>query len=343
VIAGPSSAIRVAVILVNWKGWRECIECVDTVLAQQHTAVHIFIVDNDSPDDSVERIVEWCANPVAGPEWRRHDGVDRLTDLSPSRPIQISLLDRGQIAVPESDGTCRVTLIRAGDNAGFASGCNAGVTAAGLDNFEYFWFLNPDTVVDRNALVELIKRAQQDAKIGIVGSTLIFYDAPQTVQALGGGCMNLSNAASRHVGEGSPVSDVSPDGTAVERELAFISGASMLVSGQFIREIGPMQEDYFLYYEEIDWATRGLKRFTLGFAPRSHVFHKSGANSSQIMPLFTARYFYRNRLRFVRRFLPDRMSAAKRTLFVEMLRHVVRRRWGLARVVGATLLNPPEA
>ncbi|MGC2659110.1 MAG: hypothetical protein WA324_14215, partial [Bryobacteraceae bacterium] len=140
-------------------------------------------------------------------------------------------------------------------------------------------------------------------------------------------------------GEGSSLLEAPSDGAAVERELAYICGASMLVSTEFIREIGLMQEDYFLYYEEADWAMRGVGRFRLGFAPQSHVFHKSGANSSKIMPLFTAAFYYRNRLRFVRRFLPDRMAAAKRKLFEEMLRHLARGRWGLARVVASTLLT----
>jgi GT2 family glycosyltransferase len=231
-----------------------------------------------------------------------------------------------------------VTLIRSGGNLGFAGGCNVGIRAAGFDDFAYFWFLNPDTVIDRLALVELIARAERQPRMGIVGSTLLFYDFPDTVHALAGGRLNRLNASSSHIGEHSLLSAVSSDESAVERELAFVCGASMLVSTPFIREIGLMQEDYFLYYEEVDWAMRGLDRFRLGFARQSHVFHKSGANSSKIMPLFTAGVFYRSRLRFVKRFLPDRMAAAKRTLFVEMLRHIARGRWGMARVVGLTLL-----
>jgi GT2 family glycosyltransferase len=128
----------------------------------------------------------------------------------------------------------------------------------------------------------------------------------------------------------------------VERELDWVCGASMFVSTLFIREIGLMQEDYFLYYEEADWAIRGLDQFRLGFAPKSVVFHKSGANSSKIMPLFTAGFYYRSRLRFVSRFLPDRMAAAKRQLFVEMLRHLARGRWTSARLVGSTLRWTPR-
>ena len=62
-----------------------------------------------------------------------------------------------------------------------------------------------------------------------------------------------------------------------------------------------------------------------------------------MMPLFTAGFYYRNRLRFVKRFLPNRMAAAKRTLFLEMLRHFAKGRWGLARVVGSALLSAPKA
>jgi GT2 family glycosyltransferase len=117
----------------------------------------------------------------------------------------------------------------------------------------------------------------------------------------------------------------------------------MLVSTPFIRKVGLMQEDYFLYYEEADWATRGsLQDFRLGFAPKSLVFHKSGANSSKVMPLFTAGFYYRSRLRFVSRFWPDRVAAAKRKLFLEMLGHLARRRWAAARLVGSTLLWKPE-
>jgi GT2 family glycosyltransferase len=179
--------------------------------------------------------------------------------------------------------------------------------------------------------------------MGIVGSTLLFYDAPDTVHALAGGRLNRLNGSCAHIGEHSSLSVVSSDESTVERELAYVCGASMLVATRFIREVGLMHEDYFLYYEEADWAMRGRNHFRLGFAAQSHVFHKSGANSSKIMPVFTARFFYRSRLRFVRRFFPDRMAAAKRKLFEEMLRHLVRGRWGLARIVGLTLLAAPKA
>ena len=333
---------RVAIVLVNWNGWRECIECIDSVLAQAHLNFHLFIVDNDSQDLSIERITAWCSAPRADPGWRRLRGVERHTDRTPCNPIPHRVMDRsGHVLPPNADG-CMVTLIRSGGNLGFAGGCNVGITAASLDEFTYFWFLNPDTVVQDQALVELIARAERQPGMGIVGSTLLFYDRPDTVFALAGGRLNRLNGAGTQIGETLPSSEVPADGSAVEHELAWVCGASMLVSAAFVREIGLMQEDYFLYYEEADWAMRGRDSFRLGFAPKSVVFHKSGANSSKIMPLFTAGFYYRSRLRFVNRFLPDRMAAARRQLFVEMLRHLARGRWASARLVGSTLLWTPR-
>jgi GT2 family glycosyltransferase len=335
----PFAATRVAIVIVNWNGWRECIECIDSLLAQSHGNFHVFVVDNDSRDRSVEAIASWCAAPAADAAWRRHTGVSRLTDSPNARSVQHRVVEHAARGLPPAPDGCRLTLIRSGGNLGFAGGCNVGINAAGLGNFDYFWFLNADTVVDRQALVELIGRANGGPGVGIVGSTLRYYDNPDLVQAMGGARLNSSNGTSRHIGAGARLREVPVEGSDVEREMAYVVGASMLVSAEFITEIGFMQEDYFLYYEEVDWALRGRGKFSLGFAPRSHVFHKSGANSSKAAPVFSTGFYYRNRLRFVARFLPGRLTAAKWSLFQEMLRHIVRGRWSHARIVFFTLLT----
>jgi GT2 family glycosyltransferase len=336
-------AIRVAIVLVNWNGWRECIECIDSVLGQAHPNFRLFVVDNDSADRSIEHIAAWCAAPEADADWRRQANVGRYTDAAARTPVAIRVLDKADHALALPKDESRLWLIRSGGNLGFAGGCNVAIKAAGLEEFAYFWFLNPDTVVTRQALAELLGRAQRGPRIGIVGSTLRYYHAPGTVQALGGAALDRGNASSWHIGEGQPTSIVPSDGSAVERELAYVMGASMLVSASFIRTVGLMQEDYFLYYEEADWAQRGRAQFDLGYAPRSEVFHKSGANSSELMPMYTAAFYYRNRLRFVRRFLPDRIGAAKRRLCAEMLYHLARGRWGLARIIAKVLVSKDEA
>lgn len=339
----PTPRSRVAAVLVNWNGWRECIECLDALLAQDHRELHVFIVDNASGDDSIEQIGHWCDNPVADPAWRSFPGVVRLTAGAAPSPVGYRRISAPPAAALAAVPTgCAVTLIEAGENRGFAAGCNIGMRAAGADGFDYYWLLNPDTVVAHDALTELLARAGADARVGMVGSTILYYHRPEFIEALGGARLDLSNGASRHIGQGTSATLVPRDGGRVEAEMAYVMGASMLVSVRFVREVGPMAEDYFLYYEEIDWAMRARGKFLPGYAPRSRVYHKSGANSSKVVPRRTAHYYYRNRLRFVARFLPERRGAARRSLFLDMLRHLVRGRWHLARVVGSILFAAPK-
>jgi GT2 family glycosyltransferase len=332
----PHSA-AVAVILVSWNSWQDVIECLDSLLAQAYSDFHVFVVDNDSRDGSIERIGEWCATPSPQPGWRAHDGVARVTDACQTNPITVRIADRPGHALPPPQDTCRVTLIRSGGNLGFAGGCNVGIRAAGLETFDFFWFLNTDTVVHRDALCALISRSQDDARIGMVGSTLRYYDQPNVVQALGGSLMEPATLVTRHIGAGLPVARLQIPAVEVERQMFYVVGASMLVSRRFIQEVGPMQEDYFLYYEEIDWAMRGREKFKLGYAADSHIFHKSGASSSKVLPAFSSNLYYRNRIRFVTRFFPERLGTVRRGLVIELLRHTARGRWTHARIVAAAL------
>ena len=141
-----ASQTSVAIVIVNWNGWRECVECIDSVLAQAHRHFHIFIVDNDSHDGSIDRIVAWCAAPEADPTWRRQLGVARFTDQSPRDSVPLRVVDRADEGVPPPEEDGRVTLIRSGGNLGFAGGCNVGIRSSRpLKHYTYFWFLNADT------------------------------------------------------------------------------------------------------------------------------------------------------------------------------------------------------
>ena len=163
--------------LVNWNAWKDVVECIDTVLAQNHSDFHVFVIDNDSKDSSVERIAKWCAAPQAEVDWRRFHEVSRWTDRHDACPLPVRHAGNvGTALGPAPRGG--VTLIAAGGNLGFAGGNNVGLLAAGLEDFDYYWLLNTDTVVERNALSCLVQRCAADTRIGMVGSTLCYYDEP---------------------------------------------------------------------------------------------------------------------------------------------------------------------
>jgi GT2 family glycosyltransferase len=333
-----SSAARVAIILVNWNGWQESIECLDSLLAQRFEHFEVFIVDNASTDASVEKIARWCESPRADSTWRCFASVLRYSDRTDVPPIPVRVIEPRVAGVAAPDGV-RVTVVRASQNRGFAAGCNLGLSAAGLQNFDYFWLLNPDTVVAQDALVELVQRISVSPRVGMVGSTLLRYFKPQEVEAMGGAKLDTANGATRHIGQGMHIDAVPAEGSVIEREMVYVMGASMLVSRQFVTDVGLMEEDYFLYYEEVDWALRAKGRYEVAYAPASRVFHKSGANSRKSAPLFSTRFYYRNRLRFVARFMPERLGAAKRSMLGDLLRQLARGQWPYARIVLSTLLH----
>ena len=103
-----------------------------------------------------------------------------------------------------------------------------------------------------------------------------------------------------------------------------------------------MQEDYFLYYEEADWAMRARGKFTLGFAADSHIYHKAGGSSGKVMPLFSLRHFYRNRVRFIGRFHPQCLPGAKRVLRLELALYLLKGRFAKARIVADALRDARE-
>lgn len=333
----PGPAPRVAIVLVNWNGWRDSAECLSSIVGSGALAqADVWLVDNDSSDDSVQHLQAWCRQPLRASTWRSLPGVRHAAE-GQAVPCQVHEAD-GQAAALQSG--VQVHIVRAGGNLGFAGGNNVGITAAGLSRYSHFWLLNNDTVMAHDALAALLQRAAVDARVGMVGSTLIFYSQPGSVQALGGGWFDRRAMRMSHIGEFSAPEAAPSDATAlaaVEAQMAYVVGASMLVSSDFVRDVGPMCEDYFLYFEELDWALRASPRYTLGYAPDSRVFHKAGASTMQTQSEFSLNLLYRNQLRFASRFMPERLPALKRSLAWELLRHVLKGRWMPARLVARAL------
>lgn len=334
-----AAATRVAIVLVNWKGWRDSIECISSIVGSGAlAAADVWLVDNASGDGSVAQIEAWCGNPQPGAGWRRFDGVRH----APSGvPIPCRVWHANGEAAPLFPGV-QIHLVHSGGNLGFAGGNNVGMVAAGLHRYSHFWLLNNDTVMAADALAALLERAEAEPRCGIVGSTLLHYSEPDVVQALGGGWFDREAMRMSHIGERRRAAEVPQGAEAlreVEAQTAYVVGASMLVKADFIRDVGPMCEDYFLYFEELDWAFRGRPRWTLGYAPASRVFHKVGASSSQTVSEFSLNLLYRNQVRFASRFLPERLPALKRSLAFELLRHVLKGRWMPARLVARTLAD----
>jgi N-acetylglucosaminyl-diphospho-decaprenol L-rhamnosyltransferase len=172
-----------------------------------------------------------------------------------------------------------INLLKAKENLGYSGGVNACIAAAGSD-WDFIWVLNPDTFPEPDALAALVQRQTQGA-YGIVGSKIVFVSNGR-VQLWGG--LKWWPLIGRHRSIGfNQASDTVPDVQFVEANLDVISGASMLVSKDYINRIGVMDEDFFVYYEDTEWSLR-RGDFLLGYANNSVVHHLAGATSGSAGP-----------------------------------------------------------
>jgi GT2 family glycosyltransferase len=164
-------------------------------------------------------------------------------------------------------------IIQTGANLGFAGGNNIAVHRAMEHGYDYVWLLNNDTVVDPQALTMLVEALERDPSAGIAGSKIYYLDDPQRIWFAGGawsrGRLRLRQRGAHHLDMGQ--FDIpGPTGS--------VSGCSMLVSRRVIEKIGPMDERYFLYWEDTDWCARaGKQDFRVLFVPASRVWHKVSA------------------------------------------------------------------
>jgi len=208
----------------------------------------------------------------------------------------------------QPDEDADIFLIRTGANLGFAAGNNAGLRFALARGFDYLWLLNADTVVDPAALTEMRARLDARPDAGLCGSLLCYYDAPEIIQEAGGCAYYPVLGMARRLAADAD-RERAQDWPALEGRLGYVSAASCLARRAFVEDIGLLSEDYFLYNEEIDWATRARGRFALAFAERSIVYHKKGrATGSKSVGATrspsSAYYLWRARRRFTAKFHP---------------------------------------
>lgn len=320
---------KVYVVTLNWNGAADTIACAESLRLLEHPRCAFIICDNASHPDDIAKLRAWGLtlpgglpeiDPVAGPR---------------EAPAGVT---------PQADGS--FVLVHTGANRGYAGGMNAGLHhALAQGDAEYCWVLNNDTVVAPNALEPLLARVCSDPSIGLCGSTLIYFDRRDEVQALGGAAYDVWRARSRALGAFSATAAVPADPAAVEAQLAYVVGAAMLVSRAFIDRVGLMDESYFLYSEEHDWAHRGRAvGFKLGWAPASHVFHKHGAtigtasSGGSALSLF---YLYRNKLLFTARHHPSWLPTVVIMLTWEGLKFLLKGEPAKARAVWRGLAAAP--
>lgn len=286
---------RVAVVILNWNGWRDTIECLESVARSDYQDFFVAVCDNASTDSSAAQFRDWIT--------ARADP--------------------------------RIRFLQNGANLGFAGGNNVGMRFALEQGADYIWILNNDTVVETTAIRKMVDFMERQPSVGICGATLKEYSPPHHIQTLGGyryskWCARCTPVLSRF------------------RRVDYVAGASMFVRRSFVSSVGLMDEGYFLYFEEIDWITRGRQHFRLGVCPEAVVFHKEGgtigSGSSAQRSLVSEYFTSRNRVRATWRLWPVYMPSVFFCLLASAAHRALLGRWRHAWMVlaGALGITPVE-
>lgn len=188
-----------------------------------------------------------------------------------------------------------LVYIRSEQNLGFAGGNNLGIRQA---KGEYLLLLNNDTEITPNLTETLLKEFENNPGIGILSPMLLYFEQPQVIQYAGFTEMNYLTC--RNKGIGNMETDHGQFNTD-SRETGYCHGAAMMCRKKDLDTVGLMAEQFFLYYEELDWCEKFKKAGKkIWFTGKTKVYHKESISVGKESIIKT--YFMtRNRLLFIRR------------------------------------------
>lgn len=191
-----------------------------------------------------------------------------------------------------------IRYLRSERNLGFAGGNNLGVREA---KGTYLFFINNDAELTMDCLSRLVALLQRTPGSGIVSPLICYYplegQLQPIVQYAGMTAMHPITARNRTVGQG----EVAHSRFKHPQPTAYAHGAAMLISREVLERVGAMADDFFLYYEELDWCER-IRRagYSVWMEPRARVYHKESLTVQALGALKTY-YLHRNRIYFMRR------------------------------------------
>ncbi len=269
---------KVAIVILNWNGWQDTLECLESIEKITYPNYEVILVDNGSVDDSVTRITEWLAERSA--QWGAAVEVPE--------PVAAGLPSGARVVLQ----TARLTLIRSEENLGFAGGCNLAVdyALARDPSLEFVFFLNNDARVDPACLGTCVATAR--ATGAAIAGAVIKSECGEVVFTGSRFPLELFKAAETR----------SYPGSAEWWHVDCVLGAGMLVRRDVVerrrREAGYFFDPgLFCYCEELDlciWAKR--VGYPVIMVRDAVVYHQGAASTGGRYNPVAYYYLTRNRV-----------------------------------------------
>lgn len=227
--------------------------------------------------------------------------LDSIRNKNLYENIEIIVVDNGSKDNPVPVWKTKypnVIFIRSEINLGFAGGNNLGLTLATGD---YLFFVNNDTEFTSGLIETLVETLSTHPRVGVVSPKLLYFDQPSMLQYAGYTPMNYFTARNECIGQ---FQTDNGQYDHLEGPTGFAHGAAMMVTKEAIQKAGLMAENFFLYYEELDWVDRIRRQgFDIWVNMKATIYHKESISVGKKSAL--KEYFMnRNRILFIRRNAP---------------------------------------
>ena len=292
---------KVTIIIINWNGWKDTLECLESLYQINYPTYNVVLVDNNSQDNSIEKIREYC-----------HGNLNVESTFfkfnSKNKPLKVfeyyeNELKEESISEDEKEiftlpSNKKLILIKNSKNYGFSEGNNIAIDYV-LKNLrtDYVLLLNNDTVVDKEFLNEMIIVADSDDKIGFSGPKTYYYDfkGDKNIISFAGGLLNMSKGKPHSIG----VNEIDKGQYNQIKDVDYVEGSCLLAKKSVLDKVGLFDIRYFAYWEETDLCKRGSKAgYKSVYVPNSRIWHKVSASFNSQIKLY---YYTRNKVWFMKK------------------------------------------
>lgn len=171
----------------------------------------------------------------------------------------------------------KVHYILKESNTGFADGSNTGIRFALDHGADFVFLLNNDASIEKDTLSLLLRYAQEDAR-GIFSPFIRSSQNSQKVWFSGGKIHWFRMRATHHD---------SPQGISTPLPTEYLSGCALLIPKRAFFDVGLLDEDYFLYYEDVDWSLRARRAgYSLWVIPQAKAFHSEQSETRNLLKIY---------------------------------------------------------
>ncbi|MEI6104898.1 MAG: glycosyltransferase family 2 protein [Methanothrix sp.] len=270
---------RVGIIILNWNGWEDTIECLESLYQITYPNYEVIVVDNGSKDNSIEMIRKYCeggmiveSNFISFNRENKPISIDEYT--KDEMEIKSDITDIISEDLPPNR---RLIIIKNKKNYGFAQGNNIGIEFALNNGTEYIFILNNDTIVAHDFLDILVDAIENDMEVGIAGSTCYYYDKPDMIWAKG-------TKINWWTGE---IKEIE---TCRVEEVDSVSGCAMIIKNTVFNIISLFDTRFPFGYEDHEFCTRARREnFKVVCVPDSKIWHKVARSRNELMSNMTER------------------------------------------------------